>query len=774
MKTNEFMLAFWNILAGRVSNKAAIIELLPLKVDGVVTDAKWDQVLTCYERLEDTDGFPGIDDEDIRTLTKEIPSVEGITKTIQRWGGMKHHTKPETFLLYALLFFTVLSKKADMNNTSKMREVLAMCCETISLDFSPEMLELIVSSKDMDLQLATVIVALYYCLDKDEPVAVTTCCEQWYIDYWADTYHDMGIGAFDSWYSRQLFKVHVESVIIRYLWNHLKKGVIDIESKISQTMSKYKAFNLANYYEVPVLTTEASASGSLLESTFPLRTVLRAPSGYGKSTYLAALLLSVTLDTAITLGILTDPVEIEAFKQLRQALIPDSYQRYRNILPIYITGKAYNDYLFSRNGEPPSCFEEIFLSSLPLTISNDEREIVMMHIRDLCSHGKVLFVCDAFDEVYDSYRQNYVTNFKLFGTPAYTQANVIVSYRPIHDAFVFETQNHIKEIWEIQPLKEWGQGKMASFIQRYVDLFTFGTLSPSECETLEKQLLDELQSIPEYTPFLSNPFLVSMFVFRRAKTGDLTNDIYTTVCAITEDLISRFNYAYGHDPRSPRIERADYTALLSQLAFEMCDVSEIEHSVLIDTLSELDTTRKVNWSSIKGDIINSQAGILIPARDKSATGILYQFQARETIVPLLAAHYIFNKLHVITHSSEFLQKHYIENDDRFEKSLRNLVRLLSDKSMISCAKYVVAVLKNGLGRKGLEEHWSVYGSNLFVQILIEKIDDEALNEKEHILHTLKRVSDPQFAATCYNTVAVDPDDRFKCMKTVEAIRCLAK
>lgn len=740
MTTCEFMLKLWSVIERNARNKSEIFAYFSEMKDAGHQSTSWDDVLTYYEALSHMKGFPGTARAKHEMLEDRIPSGDGVSRTIRRWSKNDNEGSSQTFILYALMFFTYLY---DTCNASLMRDVLSFCFDTIEGDHSSKMIDSIANDEEMEQQLAVVVAALYHCLCMDEIITGHDDCDRWYFDY--------------------LVVNSVEPTIIRYLWDHLKVGVIDTRSDMFRAMSKYKAFNLANFYEVPVLTSENPGATTLMNATVPLRSALRAPSGYGKSTYLAALLLSVTLDSAISLGVVSDPAEIEAFEQLRKRLLPDNSKRYDSVLPIYVTGEEYNAYISKNGQKQPASFEDVFVSSLPTAVGEREKELLIDYIHTRCRDGQVLFVCDAFDEVHASNRAYYMSNFAAFNSPAYESADVIVSYRPIHDAFAFESQNHISAIWEIEPLKNWGLPRIQSFIQRYVDLFS--VLGAPDRKALGQRLLVDLQDIPEYTPFLENPFLVSMFVFHSTRSDNQTAGIYQMVWHIAHDLIARFKYTYGHDIYSPRFERTDYNALLSKLAYSMCDKVEISHGDLIDTLSELDSDRKVNWSSIIGEDINSKAGILVPVRDEDGSRIQYQFQARNTILPLLAAQAIFERLYERTKALDFFDLDESDQKKVFEKHLLHSLKSLSNESVAACTQYVVAALCNGIGRKRIDEFLATHGSIQCARTLMGKIAQVDSDSRERVLHSLQRLLAPEFAVTCFNNGTKEPE----CLETAAAI-----
>lgn len=740
MTTCDFMLNLWSIIERNVRNKSEIFAYFSEMNDAGHQSTCWDDVLTHYEVLSHLKGFPGTARAKHELLNDRIPSGDGVSKTIRRWANNDNKGSAQTFIFYTLMFFTYLY---DTSNASLMRDVLSFCFETMEGDYSSKTVDSITNDEDIEQQLAVVVAALHHCLCLDGVVPPHDDCDRWYNDY--------------------LVVNSVEPTIIRYLWDQLKAGVIDTRSDMFRAMSKYKAFNLANFYELPVLSSNVPTARTLMNTPAPLRAALRAPSGYGKSTYLAALLLSITLDSAESLGILSEPAEIEAFEQLRKRLLPSNYKKNSGVLPIYVTGEAYNAYV-SRNGQKqPVSFEDVFIASLPTVITEHEKQLLIDYIHTRCRDGQVLFVCDAFDEVHASNRAYYMSNFAAFNSPAYESADVIISYRPIHDAFAFEKQNHISVVWEIEPLKNWGGSKIRSFIQRYVDLFSI--LGTSDRNKLGQRLLANLQDIPEYTPFLENPFLVSMFVFHSTRSDNQTANIYQMVWHIAHDLIARFKYTYGHDISSPHFERTDYNALLSKLAYSMCDQAEISHGDLIDTLSELDSDRKVNWSSIIGEDINSKAGILVPVRDEGGSRIQYQFQARNTIVPLLASQAIFERLYERTKTLDFFDLDESNQKKVFEKHLLHTLKSLSDESVAACTQYIVAALCNGIGRKRIDEFLATYGSILCARTLMDRIAQLDGDWCKWILHSLRRLLALEFAVTCFNNGTLDPE----CLATAEAI-----
>lgn len=743
MNTYEYMIQFWKTLCRNARNPTEILKYY----DNLSNQPDvWYEVLDAYEGICDVPHFPGstISKRDIQE--DWLRDGDSIRKQVERWenrskpGKKAHNTQQQTFVLHALLFFTYLCDNWDR---PIRRNVLALAFSIVDEEIEQKTIDSIFDGGNFEEHLAVILAALYHCLISDGIISDPVDCDRWYFDY--------------------LITSNIEPTIVRYIWDHLKKGVIDTNSEMFRSRNKYRAFNLANFYEVPVFTSNEITAGALLDSASALRVALRAPSGYGKSTYLAALLLSMTLESAKTLEIVSDPSEIEAFELLRKSLLPEKRMRFYKVLPIYVTGEMYNEYISRTGQQQPGSFEEVFVSCLPTAISEHEKKLLVDYIRARCRDGGVLFVCDAFDEVHASNRSYYISNFAAFNSPAYEFVDVIVSYRPIHDAFAFETQNHISAAWEIEPLKNWGHSKIQSFIQRYVDIFS--VLGVSERKNLGQGLLEDLQSIPEYAPFLENPFLVSMFVFHSTRSDNQTANIYQMVWHIAHDLIARFKYTYGHDISSPHFERTDYNALLSKLAYSMCDKAEISHGDLIDTLSELDSDRKVNWSSIIGEDINSKAGILVPVRDEDGSRIQYQFQARNTIVPLLAAQAIFERLYERIGTLDFFELDESDQKKVFEKHLLYSLKSLSNESVAACTQYVVAALCNGIGRKCIDEFLATHGSIQCARTLMEKIDQVDSDACERILHSLQRLLDPEFAVTCFNNGTKEPE----CLATAAAI-----
>ena len=744
MTTCEFMLSLWSIIEQSARNKSEIFAYFSEMTDAGHHTTMWGDTLAHFEKLSNIKGFPGTAKTKQEFLEGKIPSGDGVSKTLRRWKKNQHEGSSQTFILYTLMFFSYLQ---DTWYAPVVRNVMSFCFDILDKETSAQTLDTIVNDGDSEQQLAVVIAALHHCLCTDGIIACRDNCDQWYYDY--------------------LVVTSVEPNIVRFLWDQLKAGVIDTQSDMFRAMNKYKSFNLANFYELPVLSsTNNDAPSPLHRSASSLRVALQAPSGYGKSTYLAALLLSLTLDSAISLGIVSDPAEIQAFDQLRKKLLSEDYQRFSGVIPIYVTGMAYNEFVSQNGQRQPSSFEEVFVSGLPTTLGDHEKDLLVDYIRSLCREGRAIFVCDAFDEVHASNRAYYMANFAAFGSPAYEFTDVIVSYRPIHDAFAFESQNHISSVWEIEPLKKWGLPKIKSFIQRYVDLFS--VLGISEKKNLGQRLLGDLQSIPEYTPFLENPFLVSMFVFHSTRPDNQSANIYQMVWHIAHDLIARFKYTYGHDNYSPRFERTDYNALLSKLAYSMCDKLEISHRDLIDTLSELDSERKVNWSSIIGEDINSKAGILVPVRDEDGNRVQYQFQARDTIVPLLASQAIYDRLYERTKTLDFFDLDEGEQKKIFEKHLLHSIKNLSKESAATCTQYVVAALCNGLGRRRLDEHLTIHGAILCAHMLVDRAVNADHETVEDVVHALRRLLDPEFAVTCFN----DGSDNAECLLMIDKIESI--
>lgn len=750
MTTCEFMLSLWSIIEQSARNKTKVFAYFSKMADSDHQSAQWklwNNVLTHYEELSHMKGFPGTVKTKKELMLEKIPIGDSVSKTLTRWKKNQHEGTSQKFAFYALMFFTYLY---DTWDATTIRNVVNFCSEILGNKISEQTIDSITNDGGLKQQLAVVVAALHHCLGSDGVVDGRNDFDQWYFDY--------------------LVVSSVEPTIIRYLWDQLKTGVIDTRSEMFRKTSEYKSFNLANFYEVPVITSTMPTVHSQMNTSSPLRLALRAPSGYGKSTYLAALLLSITMDSAVSLGVLAEPAEIEAFDHLRKRLLPDSFKRYSSVLPIYVTGEAYNAYVSQNSQKQPTSFEDVFIACLPTVISEREKELLRDYIRTRCRDGQVLFICDAFDEVHASNRAYYMINFAAFNSPTYEFADVIVSYRPIHDAFAFEAQNHISAVWEIEPLKNWGLPRIQSFIQRYVDIFS--VLGASERIALGRKLLANLQEIHEYKPFLENPFLVSMFVFHSTRSDNQIANIYQMVWHIAHDLIARFKYTYGHDISSPHYERADYRALLSKLAYNMCDKAEISHGDLIDTLSELDSERKVNWSSIIGEDINSKAGILIPVRDEEGSRIQYQFQARDTMVPLLAAQAIYDNLYEQISPRDFIFLDVSEQKKEFEKHLQYELRCLSNESVAACIQYIVAawfddnvVGLKPVGRKVIDESLAIHGSILCARTLIERLDQGDDDERERILHALQRLLDPEFAVTCFNNGTREPE----CLSMAEAI-----
>lgn len=197
----------------------------------------------------------------------------------------------------------------------------------------------------------------------------------------------------------------------------------------------------------------------------------------------------------------------------------------------------------------------------------------------------------------------------------------------------------------------------------------------------------------------------------------------------------------------------------------MCDQAEISHGDLIDTLSELDSDRKVNWSSIIGEDINSKAGILVPVRDEGGSRIQYQFQARNTIVPLLASQAIFERLYERTKTLDFFDLDESNQKKVFEKHLLHTLKSLSDESVAACTQYIVAALCNGIGRKRIDEFLATYGSILCARTLMDRIAQLDGDGCKWILHSLRRLLALEFAVTCFNNGTLDPE----CLATAEAI-----
>ena len=405
-------------------------------------------------------------------------------------------------------------------------------------------------------------------------------------------------------------KTNLEKRIVENIWSFYQN--LDLEKYADDDGYMESEAKLQELYVFPKLTGDRSWS---MASKQPLRYLIEAPNGYGKTALIKSILLSTTYSMNEGLSV----QERDAYQELAAL-----HQLGQGYFPIHLEAKAFDQV------EKKSLMELICQMAEEELGEADETEVADL-VRRYNQEGKLLLLLDAFDEVEESKQKFYVNKLNAFLKSAEgDRASVILTTRPM--GLIKGLEGFVK--WKIEPLSmEQDEALIAKLIQNY-SAKSFNQISYTKaCQMIKEN--DYLK------PLVVSPYLIMwsvLYLSEDKKPAEIIGNVVNS-------LIMRQKIEY-------KDIRQDARALLEWISYQMlsrngepCFEIDRNRSSLQEVFGEgLEELR--NLRQFKGafrhyedmnqilNIVNVKVGIMIPMGTKLV------FQARELFPAYLAAWWI--------------------------------------------------------------------------------------------------------------------------------------
>lgn len=351
-----------------------------------------------------------------------------------------------------------------------------------------------------------------------------------------------------------------------------------------------------------------------LTSDRPLRYLIEAPNGYGKT----ALMKSVLLSTTYSMKPDLPDSEKEKYQKLAELhKIEISY------FPIHLEAKDFDQI-------EHASLMEIICQMVQNEIGEVEEETLRYLIESYNKEGKLLLLLDAFDEVEAGKRKAYVNKLNAFLKSAEgDQASVILTTRPMGQIKGLEGFTK----WKIEPLNiDEDEELIMKLIENYAAKSFHQISSEKACQKIKENVY--LKGL------VVSPYLIMWSVLYMGE--DKTPD--EIIGNVVNSLVMRQKIEY-------KDIRQDAKALLEWISYQMLCEEEttfaIERNknqlteIFTEALEEIRTLRQFkgafrHYEDMNDilNIVNVKVGIMIPV------GTKLEFQAKELFAKYLTAWWI--------------------------------------------------------------------------------------------------------------------------------------